>query len=198
MKIDPTQVVIEITEQALLNLGPSSKKGIHELRDYGLGIFVDDFGTGYSSLTTLRDYPITGIKLDRSFTQQVTEKNLPDPRLCLLLDSASLASRLELMRIAEGVESPEQQAALIEMGWQAGQGTTLVKRSGPTVIWTHRSRAPTANARRDTCEANRAGQASVRLTAPPVRIAQMPLRIARIAPARESWRRTTRRARHAR
>lgn len=118
---NPHQLVVEITEQSLLNLGPSSRSGLAALHAAGIGIHVDDFGTGYSSLSTLRDYPITGIKLDRSFTTQLT-MDQDGPAARLVSGIGELAQRLGLQRIAEGVETSEQARMLIDLGWTQGQG----------------------------------------------------------------------------
>lgn len=120
--VDPSRVTIEITEQALLELSPVCRRGLESLRKSGVGIFVDDFGMGYSSLATLRDFPVTGIKLDRSFTALLDVDSADDTSARLAKGLADLAVNLDLIRIAEGVESPLQAHALAQMGWQAGQG----------------------------------------------------------------------------
>ena len=85
----------------------------------GVSVWVDDFGTGYSSITHLRDLPITGMKLDRSFTQDITS----DPtRARLAQGLVGLAGGLGLETVAEGIETEAQAQIIAEQGWEMGQG----------------------------------------------------------------------------
>src|SRR5690606_9300207 len=86
----------------------------------GVKWWLDDFGTGYSTLTHLRDFPISGIKLDRSFTIGVGEEDLASTRLARAL--VGMAQGLGLETVAEGVETHIQARLLREQGWQNGQG----------------------------------------------------------------------------
>ena len=119
--MDPQRLAIEITERSISQSGQRVTETIHGIADLGVQIHVDDFGTGYSSLANLRDYPVSAIKLDASFTQM-----LDDPQQCsgrdLVAGLAELADRLGLERIAEGIEHEEQALALQELGWTVGQG----------------------------------------------------------------------------
>lgn len=115
---DPRRLVVELTEQSLLG-GGSAPKNLERLAAMGVGIHVDDFGTGYSSLTHLRDFPVTGIKLDRSFTTNLADG---DRSRELAAGLASLARRLGMVTIAEGIEQPAQRKALRDLGWDQGQG----------------------------------------------------------------------------
>ena len=85
----------------------------------GVRWWVDDFGTGYSSIAHLRDLPIHGLKLDRSFTA-----GLPQDATCQRLAAGliGLARGLGLGTIAEGIETSEQGDILAEQGWDRGQG----------------------------------------------------------------------------
>jgi diguanylate cyclase (GGDEF)-like protein/PAS domain S-box-containing protein len=115
------QLAIEITERSLLeNVGPT-RAALRTLADLGVAIHVDDFGTGYSSLTHLRDFPVSGVKLDRSFTHQLTHPDFGQVT-GIVAGIADLADRLGLERIAEGVESVEQELLLRELGWDRAQG----------------------------------------------------------------------------
>lgn len=90
------------------------------IADLGVAWWVDDFGTGYSAISHLRDLPISGLKLDRSFTIGIT---LDDERAARLAQGlAGLAHWLGLDAVAEGVEMVEQAAVLKAQGWQLGQG----------------------------------------------------------------------------
>ena len=82
--------------------------------------YVDDFGTGYSSITHLRDLPIAGLKLDRSFTFGVAEGDKRCAELSLAL--VGLADGLGLDGVAEGVETEAVARTLAAHGWKHGQG----------------------------------------------------------------------------
>jgi len=118
---DPHRVVIELTEQALLRLSPSSREELIALCDLGVALHIDDFGTGYSSMVHLRDFPVTGIKLDQEFTADLGDS--PESPVGRLAGGiAGLAMHLNADRIAEGVESELQVAILLELGFTFGQG----------------------------------------------------------------------------
>jgi diguanylate cyclase (GGDEF)-like protein/PAS domain S-box-containing protein len=114
---------LEVTETSLVQVTEGVRARVQALHDLGARWLVDDFGTGYSSIAHLRDLPVHGLKLDRSFTADLTE---PDPagasarRLAQAL--AGLAEGLGLDTVAEGVETEEQAAVLREQGWHLGQG----------------------------------------------------------------------------
>jgi diguanylate cyclase (GGDEF)-like protein/PAS domain S-box-containing protein len=117
--VDPARLIIEVTESAMLTRIDRVAQDLEAVRDAGVGIHIDDFGTGYSSLALLRDLPITGIKLDRSFTEILGR----DDRVRAVAAAlAGLAGSLGLASVAEGVEVSEQQAILTELGWTHGQG----------------------------------------------------------------------------
>ena len=118
-----SQVVLEITEQALLRASSVVDNNINELHASGVQIYVDDFGVGYSSLAILRDYPISGIKLDRSFSD--TPASRTGSRAKLVSGLSQLAQHLGMDRIAEGVSSEEHLDYLQEAGWTKGQGYML-------------------------------------------------------------------------
>ena len=117
---NPRQLIVEITEQALLQSGTASDSNIAMLHRAGVKLYVDDFGVGYSSLAILRDYPIDGIKLDRSFSIDPDARS--NPRFKLVSGISHLASHLGLQRVAEGIETEEQLDYLVETGWTTGQG----------------------------------------------------------------------------
>lgn len=116
---DATRLHLEVTETALLRPTGAVKDTMQQVADLGVRWWVDDFGTGYSSIAHLRDLPIHGLKLDRSFTA-----GLPEDATChrLALGLVGLAHGLGLGTIAEGVETAEQAAVLAEQGWEHGQG----------------------------------------------------------------------------
>jgi diguanylate cyclase (GGDEF)-like protein/PAS domain S-box-containing protein len=118
--VDPQRIVLEVTETAVLALLDSTRDDLDRLRRQGVGLHVDDFGTGYSSIALLRELPVTGLKLDRSFVSDLTADDSPANALSRGL--ASLASSLHLDGVAEGVETAEQADILREHGWPHGQG----------------------------------------------------------------------------
>jgi len=118
--VDPRRLVIEITETAVLSVIDAVREDLESVRRLGTGVHVDDFGTGYSSISLLRDLPVTGLKLDRSFTSQLTQG--PPAAAILASGLAGLADGLDLMSIAEGVETREEAATLLAQGWTYGQG----------------------------------------------------------------------------
>lgn len=118
-RVDPRRLVIEVTESAVLSHIDKVADDLRHLRSLGVGLHVDDFGTGYSSIALLRDLPVTGIKLDRSFTEQLVD--VREARV-VAAGLSSLADGLDLVSIAEGVEEPIQAEILSELGWTHAQG----------------------------------------------------------------------------
>ena len=107
--IDPTQIVIEITETVLLNQLKRSKDTLLTLRQHGVRISMDDFGTGHSSLSQLQALPIDQLKIDRSFIMHCHEDYAAH---AILTSIISMAHSLSLEVVAEGVETPQQFKAL--------------------------------------------------------------------------------------
>jgi PAS domain S-box-containing protein/diguanylate cyclase (GGDEF)-like protein len=118
--IDPSRLSLEVTETALFRITDSVRSSMESLAELGASWWVDDFGTGFSSISHLRDLPIAGLKLDRSFTSGVTFGSSRATRLSRGL--AGLAHGLGLATVAEGVETAEQAEVLAGQGWQMGQG----------------------------------------------------------------------------
>lgn len=113
------QLEIEITENTVLRYNHQSAQDLWALRRMGVGIAFDDFGTGFASLSMLQKYPLSRLKIDRSFVSGIA---------CKAGDKAiveavvAMARSLNLAVIAEGVESAEQEATLIGLGCDEGQG----------------------------------------------------------------------------
>lgn len=118
--VAPERLIVEITEQSLFESNRAKDANLFKLADLGVGIHVDDFGTGYSSLTHLRDFPVTGVKLDQSFTAGITSGHERSIELAEIL--GGLVNKLKLEGVAEGVETEEQAKKLLEFGWHIGQG----------------------------------------------------------------------------
>lgn len=116
--VDPARLHLEITETALLRVTASLKRTMATLAELGVRWFVDDFGVGYSSMAHLRDLPIAGLKLDRSFTANVHERRGEE----LVRALGLLADGLGLDSVAEGIETSAQADLLAARGWRNGQG----------------------------------------------------------------------------
>jgi len=119
------QLKLEITETALMEDADETIRLVHRLKDLGLKLVIDDFGTGYSSLSYLQRLPIDTLKVDRSFVSRI--QSGPDGNRNIVEAIISLAHRLEMLVVAEGVETEEQLAILQEMSCQFGQGYLFSK-----------------------------------------------------------------------
>jgi diguanylate cyclase (GGDEF)-like protein/PAS domain S-box-containing protein len=117
--ICPQQLSVEITEDFLIDTSGLILPNLNHLRDLGMGIALDDFGTGYSSLACLHQLPITTVKIDRAFVNALdTDENL----MRITTGISALAQVLNLELIAEGIESEQQLAFLLNSGYSLGQG----------------------------------------------------------------------------
>ena len=120
--VAPSLLRLELTETAAVTDYAVTKQRLAELRDLGVRLSLDDFGTGYSSLRLLRDLAVDDVKVDRSFVQGLGV-NGADAAMVRLVVETSHA--LGLTVTAEGVERPEQLAALAELGCDSVQGFLL-------------------------------------------------------------------------
>jgi diguanylate cyclase len=112
-------LVIEITEDLLVEDIGRARAMVTTLRGHGIRIALDDFGSGYSALSYLRDLPIDEVKLDRDFIAPI----LVDPRAAAIVRAViDLAQVLGVATVAEGVENAETAAALRNYGCGAAQG----------------------------------------------------------------------------
>jgi len=113
---DPGSVVLEITENQVLD-SPAALEALRRLRGAGLRVAIDDFGTGYTSVSQLRHLPCDVLKLDRSLVVAT------DPGTAALLDLVVTAGHAFGMTVlAEGVETPEHEAAVRAAGADFAQG----------------------------------------------------------------------------
>jgi diguanylate cyclase (GGDEF)-like protein/PAS domain S-box-containing protein len=129
---NPRRIKLELTESLLLDDLTDTIAKMTSLKALGLGLSLDDFGTGYSSLVYLKRLPLDQLKIDQSFVQDV----LSDTNGAAIARTiVALAHSLGLAVIAEGVETPDQRAFLIESGCRAFQGY-LFGRPGPAeALW---------------------------------------------------------------
>jgi diguanylate cyclase (GGDEF)-like protein/PAS domain S-box-containing protein len=112
-------LTLELTESALLEADEATLAQLVDLRDSGVVIGLDDFGTGYSSLTYLRRFPVSHLKVDRSFVSSM-DSDASD--LAIVRAVTGLASELGLSWIAEGVETVTQRDMLVDLGPGLAQG----------------------------------------------------------------------------
>jgi diguanylate cyclase (GGDEF)-like protein/PAS domain S-box-containing protein len=112
-------LMLEVTESAVMADVEATGHTLRQLRSLGLSIAVDDFGTGYSSLTYLKRFPVTTLKIDRSF---VSGLGRDEDDAAIVSSVLSLARAIGLDCIAEGIESDDQRAVLEAMGCAHGQG----------------------------------------------------------------------------
>ena len=127
--IDARRPHLEATETSLLAASTPVREAMTLLASTGARWYVDDFGTGYSSISHLRDLPISGLKLDASFTAGVARGDETSIRLAQAL--AGLSQGLGLETVAEGVEGVQEEAILAAQGWRYGQGWLFGKAAPP-------------------------------------------------------------------
>ncbi|GGL03348.1 putative bifunctional diguanylate cyclase/phosphodiesterase [Deinococcus radiotolerans] len=123
--LDPCRLELELTETASLYEDDRAARTLQDLRDVGVGLSIDDFGSGYSNLARLRSLPITGVKLDRSCTVDLTGGDGESFARALLSAVLGLTQHLPLDLTAEGVESAAHLAVLRELNCPLGQGHGL-------------------------------------------------------------------------
>jgi EAL domain-containing protein (putative c-di-GMP-specific phosphodiesterase class I) len=117
--IAPSDLKLELTESILVESGSSGRQMLEDLKLLGVSISMDDFGTGYSSLSYLHKFPIDVLKIDRSFIQNVTAQNHVEAVVQAVI---SLAHKLGMTVVAEGLETVEQVDYLKSLGCDYGQG----------------------------------------------------------------------------
>ena len=112
-------VELEITETTLMLDAERTLPLLDELRSMGIHLSIDDFGTGYSSLSALQQFPISTLKIDRSF---VTNAATDPDDATIVRTIIEMGRSLGLQVIAEGIETEEQRYFLLHSGCQLGQG----------------------------------------------------------------------------
>jgi len=118
-RVNPSWVALEITENSLLDGSTNVSKNLDGLAEMGVRISLDDFGTGYSSLSNITAFPITELKIDRTFVQDLTESL----RLQAITGAViELGRRLDLNVVAEGIENADQFGLLRDAGCPIFQG----------------------------------------------------------------------------
>jgi diguanylate cyclase (GGDEF)-like protein/PAS domain S-box-containing protein len=118
-KVPASCVELEITETTLMLDAERTLPLLDELRAMGVHLSIDDFGTGYSSLSALQQFPISTLKIDRSF---VTNAATDPDDATIVRTIIEMGRSMGLQVIAEGIETEEQRYFLLHSGCQLGQG----------------------------------------------------------------------------
>ncbi len=118
--VSPDRLVLEVTETALVESNDALDRKVARLAEAGVRIALDDFGTGWSSLSYLRMFPVSVVKIDRSFVQGVARIGSGDIEVIRAV--IGLAAALGIDVVAEGIETDIQAAVLTQLGCTLGQG----------------------------------------------------------------------------
>lgn len=122
--LPPELLEVELTESILLGDADTALETLQTLRQTGIGLALDDFGTGYSSLSYLRRFPVSRLKIDRSFVTGIAS----DADLRHIVQAViTLAHQFGMRCVAEGVETIEELACLRAMGCDEGQGYVFAR-----------------------------------------------------------------------
>lgn len=126
--VDPSRLVLEITESTLMSSQQKTERALARLRENGIRFSIDDFGTGFSSLSYLTRLPVSSIKIDKAFIKAMGEGLTADTAdrklVCAMIN---LAHSIDLKVVAEGVETVAQYAFLKGAGCNMVQGFLLGK-----------------------------------------------------------------------
>ncbi len=130
-RLHPDTIALEITESMIMDNLDASTATMLRLREMGFQIHIDDFGTGYSSLSYLHHFPVTALKIDRSFVNKLTSSG---ENTEIITSIVSLANSLNLKVIAEGVELSHQLSHIRELRCQYGQGYLFSQPMDPVKV----------------------------------------------------------------
>ncbi|MCC3499431.1 MAG: EAL domain-containing protein [Microcoleus sp. PH2017_25_DOB_D_A] len=130
-QVNPARLKLEITESAIMENAIAAIALTEQLRSRQIQISIDDFGTGYSSLGYLHRFPVDNLKIDRSFVNEILAGNRNYQVVNTII---ALSNQLELVVIAEGIETTEQLSWLQQLGCEFGQGYLFSKPLAATEI----------------------------------------------------------------
>jgi EAL domain-containing protein (putative c-di-GMP-specific phosphodiesterase class I) len=125
--IDSRLLKLEITESTLMKNSESIDLLLDELRSRRIELAIDDFGTGYSSLSYLDQLPVQVLKIDRKFVEGIVPGSTSSSSVEIVKATISLAHSLNIMVVAEGIETKEQYELLKSYGCDFGQGYYIAK-----------------------------------------------------------------------
>ena len=126
--MDPTLLELEVTESMIMHNSDRAVRVLTEIKSLGVRLAIDDFGTGYSSLSHLKRFPIDTLKVDRSFIRELP-RDAEDRAIAEAI--IAMGKTLSLTVVAEGVETPEQQAFLSDRSCDEMQGFYFSKPIAP-------------------------------------------------------------------
>ena len=121
---DPSMLELEITERGLLALGPVVVSNLSALHSLGVNFTIDDFGTGQASLLYLRRLPVQGVKIDRTFMLHLERDRV---NRAIVAACVGVAASLDVSVVAEGLETPDEMSAAVELGCGFGQGFHIAR-----------------------------------------------------------------------
>ena len=128
--IDPSCLMLEVTETALMRDVSAACRHLEEIKTLGVTVAIDDFGTGYASLSQLQRMPVDILKVDRSFIAALGESPQSQDLLAAII---GVGRSLSLKVIAEGIETEEQLQTVTELGCEMAQGF-LIGRPAPAEV----------------------------------------------------------------
>ncbi len=117
--IDPSSLILEITEGLMLQGSDRVLRVLNRLSTFGVRMAMDDFGTGYASLGSLRELPMDIIKIAKTFTDDISDDEQKSPFVRAMIE---LGEALGLVTLAEGIETGQQARELDRLGCRLGQG----------------------------------------------------------------------------
>jgi diguanylate cyclase (GGDEF)-like protein/PAS domain S-box-containing protein len=117
--VDPSRLQLEFTESVAAADPKLTVTVLSHLKHLGIEVILDDFGTGTTSLRGLRQFPVDALKIDRSLVSEMQTDRVASDVVELI---ATLAQKMNLRAIAEGIESARQAERLLELGCEYGQG----------------------------------------------------------------------------
>jgi diguanylate cyclase (GGDEF)-like protein/PAS domain S-box-containing protein len=126
--LDPSGLVLEITESVMMADTDFAVQRLLDLKALGIRLAMDDFGTGYSSLSYLSRFPVDILKMDRSFVGS-------GENVALTSAIIALGASLDLDVVAEGIEYPEQENSLHDLGCEIGQGFLFARPMGSDALF---------------------------------------------------------------
>jgi diguanylate cyclase (GGDEF)-like protein len=129
--VAPSQLIVEITERALLSDSETALEVCRRLRRLGVRLAIDDFGVGYSALSHLHKFPVDIVKIDKSFVQQTEDTT---DAAAFIRGIVSMAEAMHLSTVVEGIETEDQLALARDMGCGFAQGYLLGKPTAPEAI----------------------------------------------------------------
>jgi diguanylate cyclase (GGDEF)-like protein len=123
-KMDPQWLTLEITETAIMSDPDRALSTLSRLDSMGIPLSIDDFGTGYSSLAYLKRFPVSEIKIDKSFVMDMID-DISDA--VIVRSTIDLAHNMGMSVVAEGIEGQDAWDQLLELGCNLGQGFLMCR-----------------------------------------------------------------------